>query len=168
MAAIEAMNLSGTAMPLLYSGREAIENQVRENLMLFEEGRVYHRRSEIHATYGGQEQGGISTPAKYPYIFLFSGDSGEQYGYRDRWIDTHTFQYFGEGQRGDMQLLRGNLAVATHVEKGKEIHLFRKVDKGRYRYEGRFEYVEHDFVERETDIEGRSRTALVFTLRRVS
>lgn len=134
---------------------------------MFEEGRVYHRRSDIHEKFGGQQQGGISTPSRKPYIFLFSGDSGEQYGYRDGWVDADTYRYSGEGQRGDMQLHRGNLAIATHSEKNKEIHLFQKVERGMYRYEGQLEYVSHDLVERETDVDRRIRTAIVFTLRRL-
>jgi 5-methylcytosine-specific restriction protein A len=134
---------------------------------MFERGCVYHRRSDIHARYGGQEQGGISTPRQYPYIFLFSSDSGEAYGYCDGWVDADTFRYSGEGQRGDMQLLRGNRAIANHAESGKELHLFQKVDKGLYRYEGEMEYTTHDMEERTADVEGRVRTAIVFTLKRV-
>ena len=134
---------------------------------MFEEGRVYHRRTDIHRRFGGQEQGGISTPRNHPYIFIFSGDSGEQYGYQDVWIDSNTFRYSGEGQRGDMQLLRGNRAIAQHMDKGKAICLFQKVDKGRYRFEGQLEYVRHDFEERVVDADGHTRKAIVFTLRRV-
>ncbi len=50
---------------------------------MFEIGKIYNRRSDIHSKYGGQEQGGISTPAKFPYIFIFTGNNGEQYGYTD-------------------------------------------------------------------------------------
>ena len=34
-------------------------------------GREYKRR-ELHDFYGGQRQGGISTPQKYPYIFIIT------------------------------------------------------------------------------------------------
>ncbi len=40
---------------------------------MFEVGRVYNRRLEIHEPYGGQRQGGISTPRDWPFIFLFTG-----------------------------------------------------------------------------------------------
>ena len=33
----------------------------------------------IHENYGGQRQAGISTPKAYPVIFLFTGESGEQF-----------------------------------------------------------------------------------------
>lgn len=46
----------------------------------FMPGTNYNRVDEIHSLYGGQRQGGISTPAKYPLIFIFTGDSGEKFG----------------------------------------------------------------------------------------
>ena len=71
----------------------------------FKKNRVY-KRSEIHDNFGGSRQSGISTCAKYPYIFIFSGSSGERYGYFDEWLDTSesVFQYTGEDQEGDMDL----------------------------------------------------------------
>lgn len=135
---------------------------------MLERGQVYHRRSDIHAKFGGQEQGGISTPRQYPLIFLFSSSTGEAYGYNDRWIDADTYRYSGEGQRGDMELVRGNRAIANHVKNGKELHLFEKVDKGRYRYAGQMEYVTYDVENRTRDAEGRARSAIVFTLRRIT
>ncbi len=65
---------------------------------MFEVGKEYHRRTDIHAAYGGQEQGGISTPRNFPSIFMFSGDSGEQFGYDDGWVSTDrrsVFRYSG-------------------------------------------------------------------------
>jgi hypothetical protein len=43
--------------------------------VVFSPGQVYRRR-DLHETFGGQRQGGISTPAKAPFIFLITGDSG--------------------------------------------------------------------------------------------
>ena len=34
----------------------------------FEPGRVYNRRADIHARFGGQQQGGIVTPANHAAI----------------------------------------------------------------------------------------------------
>lgn len=134
---------------------------------MFEKGQEYHRRTDIHAKFGGQEQGGISTPRNYPYIFLFSGESGEQYGYNDGWLDADTYRYSGEGQRGDMHLKRGNLAIKNHAENNKAIHLFERVQKGYYRYSGELEYTSHHVEERVIDAEGRTRKAIVFTLCRI-
>jgi hypothetical protein len=63
---------------------------------VFEIGRVYNRRSEIHEPYGGQWQGGISTPRDWPFIFLFTGESGEQYGYEEGWDDNGVFKLLQE------------------------------------------------------------------------
>ena len=42
-----------------------------------------YKRSEIHDEWGGQRQGGISTPKDYPVIFLFSTARGNEYGYEE-------------------------------------------------------------------------------------
>lgn len=42
----------------------------------FEVGRVYSRQADIHAKYGGQEQGGIDTPAKHALVFIITGEEG--------------------------------------------------------------------------------------------
>ena len=46
---------------------------------------LYHRRRDIHARFGGQEQGGIITPAPHKLVFLVTGNSGRQHGY-DLWL----------------------------------------------------------------------------------
>ena len=84
---------------------------VGEEPVLFEVGRVYDRRQEIHQPYGGQWQSGISTPAGRPFIFLFSSESREQYGYRDGWDQNGVFLYTGEGQVEHMEFTRGNRAI---------------------------------------------------------
>ena len=45
---------------------------------------------------------GISYPAKHDMVFIFTGFSGEEYGYNDRWENGY-FLYYGEGQEGDME-----------------------------------------------------------------
>ena len=37
---------------------------------MFEIGKIYNRRSDIHGIYKGQQYGGIATPAEHPYIFI--------------------------------------------------------------------------------------------------
>ena len=64
---------------------------------MFQVGQTYHRQKDIHDAYGGQRQGGISTPSGHPYVFLFTGDSGTQYGSRDEFRPDGTFWYTGEG-----------------------------------------------------------------------
>jgi 5-methylcytosine-specific restriction protein A len=135
----------------------------------FEPEQIYHRRNELHGKYGGQQQGGISTPSSSPIIMLFSGSSGEQYGYKDGWNQDGTFPYSGEGQIGDMQLTRGNAAIAKHEESGKSLHLFQMTpEKGLVRYVGEMRYLDHHRIPRAADREGRSRAAIVFRLQPVS
>ena len=59
-------------------------------------GKTYYRKALLEA-YGGQLQKGIWTPKEFPVVFLFSGDSGELYGYKDGWTTGDVFQYTGEG-----------------------------------------------------------------------
>ncbi len=106
---------------------------------MFEKGRVYNRQNDIHRPFGGQQQGGISTPPAHPYIFLFSSESGEQHGYHDGLDDSGVFVYTGEGQVGDQSFLRGNRAVRDHAENGKDLLLFQSLGKSKgYRYLGEF------------------------------
>src|SRR5438128_10607261 len=93
---------------------------------LFHSGQVL-KRKEIHRSYGGQERGGISTPRKHPYIFIFTGERGEEFGYQDYW-EGEVFHYTGEGQRGDMRFERGNRALRDHLQNGERVFLFK--DRG--------------------------------------
>ncbi|HEV2914358.1 MAG TPA: HNH endonuclease [Pyrinomonadaceae bacterium] len=96
----------------------------------FEIGKIYDRSRDIHSRFGGQGQGGISTPRNAPYIFLFTGESGEQYGYRDDWNEDGVFLYTGEGQVGDMTFVRGNKAIRDHLTNGKELLMFKNHGSG--------------------------------------
>lgn len=95
---------------------------------MFVIGKEYIRRS-LHELYGGQRQGGIVTPKDHPFILIFTGDSGADYGYKDHWIF-----YTGEGQKGDMKFIRGNKAILEHVENGKDIFLFEYVRSGTVKF----------------------------------
>jgi 5-methylcytosine-specific restriction protein A len=96
----------------------------------FEAGRVYNRRSDIHARFGGQQQGGIVTPADHSVVIIITGEEGLQHGYSDRYRPDGVFEYFGEGQVGDMQMARGNRAIAEHSAGGKSLLLFGRPMKG--------------------------------------
>jgi len=111
----------------------------------------------------GQSQGGISTPKAAPLIFLFTGDAGDAYGYEDSFRPDGTFWYTGEGQVGDMQMVRGNAAIAGHHEAGKHLLLFENTQKDRVRYLGEFEYLDHH-VEQRADRKDALRNALIFHL----
>lgn len=129
---------------------------------MFEIGKIYNRRSDIHSKYGGQERGGISTPAKFPYIFIFTGNNGEQYGYTDGYNKEGVFNYTGEGQEGDMKMTKGNLAIRDHQKNRKSIYLFEKVETG-YNFVGLCNYID-DRIEKLNDRNGELRDAIVFRL----
>jgi 5-methylcytosine-specific restriction enzyme A len=105
----------------------------------FEVGRVYNRRADIHAKYGGQQQGGIITPAEHAVVFIITGEEGLEHGYADRYRPDGAFEYFGEGQVGAMQMHKGNRAIAEHSAAGKSLLLFQKTNAG-LRFEGEMVY----------------------------
>jgi 5-methylcytosine-specific restriction protein A len=136
----------------------------------FNLGRLYDRWPDLNIPYGGGRQGGISDSAKSPVTFLFTGESGERYGYHDRYDDEGTFLFFGEGQEGDMKFVRGNLAIKSHSSRGKALHLFRTVFQGKgkakrkiQKYLGEFIYQDHEWVTA-PDLKGNSREAIIFHL----
>ena len=127
-------------------------------------GQVYNRREDIHAVLGGQQQGGIATPASSPVIVLFTGEAGEQHGYADGWDGSGVFHYTGEGQIGPMEFLRGNRAIRDHASDGKDLLLFEATAKrGMYRFLGRFDCANWEIRDR-PDRDGNTRPAIVFHL----
>ncbi len=129
----------------------------------FERGRVYHRRQDIHARFGGQQQGGIITPAEHSLVIIITAEEGLAHGYADRTRADGVFEYFGEGQIGDMQMLRGNAAIVRHSADGRSLLLFRKIASG-LRFEGEMVYENHH-IERAPDRTQTMRDAIVFELR---
>jgi len=125
-----------------------------------------YKRSIIHNEYGGNRQGGISPSAKVPYIFIFSGKSGAQYGYRDGWDNNNIFSYTGEGQEGDMQFIRGNLALKEHFYNGKRVFLFEIEGGGLVKFISEMEFHDADYFET-PDINGTNRIGIKFFLKRV-
>jgi len=111
------------------------------------EGKLYTRKALIEL-YGGQLQGGIWTPREFPVIFIFTGESGETYGYKDGQLEDGRYAYTGEGQKGPMTFTRGNKAIRDHKEDGKDIFLFEdnKKEKG-VRYLGMFECDSWDYIQ---------------------
>lgn len=132
---------------------------------LFNVGEVY-KRTELHEKYGGQRQGGISTPAKYPFIFLFTGGTGERYGYRDKW-QGNSFFYTGEGQKGNMEFVSGNRAIKDSSDNDEELHLFKYKERGYVEYVGRMVYAGH-CIEKGFDVDKLSRDLIVFELKPVN
>jgi hypothetical protein len=128
-------------------------------------GHVYHRRSEIHSIYGGNWQGGICPSSTSPFIFIFSGKSGHQHGYQDGWDNPNVFSYTGEGQVGDMQFTRGNLALRDHKQNGKRVFLFEAVSKGYVRFVSEVEVFDADYFETH-DSSGDIRIGIKFYFKR--
>lgn len=125
-------------------------------------GETYNRKRDIHRVYRGQERGGIATPQSVPLVFAFTSDSGAAFGYEDKFHDD-VFWYTGEGQVGDMQLIRGNAAIANHAQDGKTVLLFESTPKGDVRFQGEAEYLGHHYEQR-PDRNGELRQAIVFHL----
>lgn len=129
----------------------------------FEIDRIYNRRGDIHRRFGGQQQGGIITPAQHPLVIVITGHEGRQHGYSDRYRDDGVFEYFGEGQVGDMEWVRGNRMILFHSASGRALLLFRKERAG-LRFLGEMVYAAHR-IERAPDRNGNDRNAIVFELR---
>lgn len=72
-------------------------------------------RRAVHKIYGGQQQGGISTPKSTPDVFIFTDpDKGAKYGYAkfEGLRGDGNYSYTGEGQIGDQSIdKRGNVTI---------------------------------------------------------
>jgi len=153
---------AATVVPTLerlgFSARAA--NHPAEHLAM---GAAYFRK-DLREQFGGQLQKGIWTPKEFPAVFIFSGESGQLYGYKDGWSADGIYKYTGEGQSGDMTFTAGNLAIRDHHENGKDLLLFEDLGKGKgVRYTGLFEcasWEKTDGVDKNT----KPRKIIVFNL----
>lgn len=132
---------------------------------MFVVGEKYTRATDIHDQYGGGRQSGISPSSSSPFIFLFTGDSGENYGYEDGWQpDDGVFLYTGQGQIGDMEFTRGNKAIRDHLKDGKQLLLFKALGKGQpVEFMGEFECASVGFGSA-PDLNGAIRRTIRFNL----
>lgn len=126
---------------------------------------IYKRRADIHAMYGGNWQSGICPSVSYPYIFIFSGKSGQQHGYKDGWDNPNIFSYTGEGQAGDMKFTKGNLALRDHLQNGKRVFLFESESKGFVKFISEVEFYDVDYFETH-DTAGKLRIGIKFFFKR--
>ncbi len=134
----------------------------------FVEGAEYSRREYIHRKYGGSWQSGIAPSSVSPVIFLFTSDSGEQYGYQDRFDSAGVFSYTGQGQLGDMTFTLGNKAVRDHAKDGRALHLFEDTStSGVKRYLGEFVLANYS-IRPGLDKQRATRNVIVFHLTKVS
>lgn len=92
------------------------------------EGGETRPRREIHGLYGGQEQGGISTPRDSRNILVFTDpEVGRRHGY-DKFEglrEDGSYAYTGEGQWGDQAFGVGNSALRDVAVNGSVVRLFR-------------------------------------------
>lgn len=103
------------------------------------------RRVDLHETYGGRRQGGISPSRVSPNVMLFTDPvTGHKHGYFDGWGDDGCYHYAGEGQTGDQKMVQGNLTVLRHAEEGRALRLFRIVSVGQAKYLGEFTLPDHE------------------------
>ncbi|MCQ8834993.1 restriction endonuclease [Streptomyces malaysiensis] len=97
------------------------------------------KRTAIQDLYGGNRQAGIAHSRQSPNVLLFSNPGrGHQVGYFDGWGADGYYHYTGEGQKGDQEMTRGNLAILRHVQEGRALHLFDSVARGVVAYMGEF------------------------------
>ncbi len=133
---------------------------------MFEKGNIYIRK-ELHDTYGGNRQGGISNCANFPFIFVFTGKAGKSHGYEDGWSDDGYFYYTGEGQHGDMTFTKGNKALLEHEENEKTLYLFENLLKGKWKFIDQLRLVDY-FIFNTPDTTGAQRKGIKFKFISVS
>lgn len=85
-------------------------------------------RREVDALFGGQQQGGISTPTSISDVLVFTDpDAGHRFGC-DKFEGLRSdggYSYTGEGQRGRQTFVRGNRGILQTADLGSLIRLFR-------------------------------------------
>jgi len=137
-----------------------------EKRWLLEPGDTVRRRS-MHVAYGGQQQGGISTPRGRPEILIFTDpEAGARFGY-DRYEglrEDGSYAYTGEGQYGPQEFVRGNRALRDAERDGKTIRLFRTKGTSAT-YVGAFTTGAPTYtIETIPDADGNPRDGIIFNL----
>ncbi|MEJ3750040.1 restriction endonuclease [Actinomycetes bacterium KLBMP 9797] len=123
------------------------------------------RRRDVHARYGGRQQGGIAPSRETPVVMFFTDPStGHQHGYYDGWDEAGLFNYVGEGQKGDQRFVQGNKSIQRHHEEGRSLEGF--LARGtEVTYLGEFKLVDTYFRDaHETGDESTLRQVIVFRL----
>jgi 5-methylcytosine-specific restriction protein A len=98
-----------------------------------------------------------------PLIVVVTGEEGRPFGYDDYWDDEGVFHYFGAGQEGDMEFVRGNLALRDHAQNGEDVHVFEQEPAG-IRYVGQFVSAGWNWRDDVPDRNNNLRRAIVFDL----
>lgn len=131
----------------------------------FTVGQVYKRAVDIHQQLGGNARAGIITLPKHPLIIPVTGSRDGNHPYRDKWTADGVFEYYGQGNVGDMKMQGGNLAIRDHIQNGKDLLLFQYAGAGgMVKHLGQFACEAFHFT-RGLDINGEDRECIVFELR---
>lgn len=129
-------------------------------------------RAELHDTFGGNRQSGISISNSAEMIHLFSDPTvSGRFGasLTDGWGEGGVFHYTGAGLRGNQTMTQANRALLTHKDVGRSLYVWRRDHDRVYRCLGQFEvdaeapYYSADAL----DVDGEMRTVIVFRLRPV-
>lgn len=155
-----------TAISTLFAQLPYLDYTTFPAIALFWRGHTF-TRDELHAVFGVPMQGGINFRGKAdnPHLTVFTtsvGVEADDNPYHDRWMNGN-LHYTGEGQRGDQQLSRGNLALNSCIAKPYPIYGFRKPLPNRYEYLGRFQTLEA-LQERQPDADDKDRNVWVFMM----
>jgi 5-methylcytosine-specific restriction protein A len=134
-------------------------------------GNIYIRR-EVHAAYGGSQQGGITPTKDSGKVFIWSNESGPHHGYQDGWSDDGAIYYYtGAGQHGDQDIEapRHNGRLLRHAENGDDVLLFigQKGPGGLWKYECKLSLIDYEFFQTK-DADDKNRRAVRFILERVN
>jgi hypothetical protein len=126
-------------------------------------GNVYKRRDLHRAGWGGNWQSGVSYPASGDHVLLFSDPlAADVLGYRDSWVGTMQYRYFGAWSgSGDMVLDGVNRTI---LDRSPNLLLLIRSGNG-WRFEGYFACKGYEL--QRTTHDGAEDTALVFLLERV-
>jgi 5-methylcytosine-specific restriction protein A len=129
---------------------------------------AHYVRMELHNQFKGNRQKGISSPADEPFIFVFTGPSGERHGYVDEFQSDGTLLYYGVGRYGDMSMDHPNTALRDHRENDESVYVFEETNKdGVMSYIGEYQYQDHSWVQA-PDENDEVRDAILFRLTPVS
>lgn len=125
------------------------------------------RRGSVHDAYGGQRQGGISTPRDSRHILIFTNPAaGEDFGYAqyEGLREDGSYAYTGEGQNGHQQFKGGNRAIRDAAQNGKTIRLFR-TNRSSATYVGAFTTGSPPYaIETIPDADRNPRDGIIFNL----
>jgi 5-methylcytosine-specific restriction enzyme A len=124
-----------------------------------------YRRRDLHARFGGNRFKGIAVSQAQNAVLLFHTAEPSQQFYRDGYDEDGIYWYCGEGTSGDMRWTSGNRAIRDHVNDGRDLFLFERVQRrdGLWKLTGLMHCAGYK-TEPRNDRMGESRIAIIFGL----